>query len=190
MNKAAVRKYYKEKRLALSEKEKLKLDDLLLIQFQQLGFSDIENILTYWPMQQLNEPNVQSINRYLFHSLPYTQFYYPVINSQTNLLDIWLVNDDTTYTANKFGVFEPTNGILANATDVQLVLIPNIICDIYGNRIGYGKGYYDKFLATANNDILKIAINYFEPCEAISDVGPYDVPVDYYVSTTNVYTFE
>lgn len=64
MNKSQIREIYLQKRKALHGPEQLKMDDLLLIQFQQFSFEGIETVLTYWPMPHKAEPNTHLFNGY------------------------------------------------------------------------------------------------------------------------------
>ena len=57
MLKADARKYYRDKRMALTNAERSKLDDLLLIQFQTMKLPFIQTMLSYWPIEENKEPN-------------------------------------------------------------------------------------------------------------------------------------
>ncbi len=70
MTKKELRIKYKAKRLALSENEKMKLDDLLLIQFQKLSFENVQTLLSYEPMPHTAEPQTHLFSRYLQHLIP------------------------------------------------------------------------------------------------------------------------
>ena len=93
MTKQALRKIYKEKRLNISSKDKLKYDDLMLIQFQQFDFGNAESLLTYWPMAHSNEPNTQLFTAYLRHSIPNLQIAYPVVDAITETMNAILINE-------------------------------------------------------------------------------------------------
>ena len=65
MTKKELRQIYKEKRAAIPSKEKLKLDDVLLINFQRLYFEDISTLLSYWAKADAQEPNTHLFSGYL-----------------------------------------------------------------------------------------------------------------------------
>ena len=141
MIKSELRSIYKEKRKAISLADKERWDDLLLIQFQQFDFTVIQTILSYWPLERVNEPNTHLFSRYLQHMLPEIKLCYPVCELSTNDMKALLVNEHTDYQLNGLGIAEPTEGEEINADHIDLVLVPLLICDLQGNRIGFGKGY-------------------------------------------------
>jgi 5-formyltetrahydrofolate cyclo-ligase len=57
-----------------------------------------------------------------------------------------------------------------------------------GNRIGYGKGFYDRFLNTCRKDVIKVGLSIFEAEEKI-DAESFDVPLDFCVTTKQLYAF-
>ena len=61
--------------------------------------------------------------------------------------------------------------------------------DIEGHRVGYGKGYYDRFLKLTNNSTLKIGLSCFDPITKIQDIDDNDVKLDYCVTPKQVHKF-
>ena len=99
MLKKELRQLYKEKRTQLSEQERIKLDDLLLIQFQQLAFEHVINVLTYWPMPDKKEINTYLLTDFLAFRIPGLQLCFPVIDPATNSFKAFAVTDDTRFTS-------------------------------------------------------------------------------------------
>ena len=91
---------------------------------------------------------------------------------------------------NEWGIPEPQDGDLIDSKEIDVVIIPLLISDIFGNRLGYGKGFYDRFLAKCRRDTLFIGINYFEPILQIPDVGEHDLPLDVLVTPNNLFESE
>ena len=58
-----------------------------------------------------------------------------------------------------------------------------------GHRVGYGKGFYDKFLSECKPDAIKIGLSFFEPEELITDVFESDVKLDYCVTPNSIHAF-
>jgi len=78
MHKEEARGIYKEKRRELSAAERAKSDDLMLIQFQRIEFPHIDHLLSYWPIEENNEPNTHLFNEYIEFKNPAITFLYPI----------------------------------------------------------------------------------------------------------------
>src|SRR3954470_22784442 len=109
MTKKELRNLYKQKRQNISSKEKLKLDDLLLIRFQRLYFEDIHVLFTYWPKATAREPNTHLFSGYLRHAIPSLQIAYPVTDSSTYTMHAVSINEETVYHINAYGITEPAS---------------------------------------------------------------------------------
>ena len=109
MTKLELRKLYKQKRVALSPSDRLKLDDLLLIQLQRLSFGDnIHIVMSFWPLENHGEMNTHLYTRYLELTIPGLKVAFPVTNSLANEMKAVLIDDDTAFVENKYGISEPT----------------------------------------------------------------------------------
>jgi 5-formyltetrahydrofolate cyclo-ligase len=189
MIKEDLRKIYKDQRLALPAKDKLKLDDLLLIQFQKLSFEHVQVVLSFWPMEDKGEMDTHLYTRYLTHLIPGVQICYPLIDTATNFMSAIMVDDETAFEENKYGITEPVDGEVIDPQEIDMVLVPLFAFDKNGNRVGYGKGYYDRFLKNCREDVILVGISYFEPVEKIDDTHDYDVPLNFCITPQNLYEF-
>ena len=189
MTKQELRQLYKTKRTELHAKERLKMDDLLLLQFQQLDYSVIQTVLSYWPLANQAEPNTHLFSGYLRHMIPGLILCYPVADTSSNQLTALAIREDTIYHTNALGITEPKEGIVVGPEQVELVLVPLLVCDTKGYRVGYGKGFYDRYLASCREDIIKIGFSYFEPVNQITDTSQFDVPLTYCITPQHIYEF-
>lgn len=189
MTKKELRKIYRDKRLNISSKEKLKLDDLLLIRFQQLYFENVQILLTYWPKATVNEPNTLLFSSYLRHMIPSLLIAYPVCDVFTGTMQAVLINEETIYRDNAFGIKEPSEGEISAPQNIDVVFVPLIIYDTAGYRVGYGRGFYDRYLVQCRADIIKVGFSYFDPVERIEDRDVFDVPLNFCVTPEKVYEF-
>jgi 5-formyltetrahydrofolate cyclo-ligase len=189
MTKAALRKAYLEKRKALTGPERMRMDDLMLIRFQQLDFSGIETVLSYWPMHHQAEPNTVLFSSYLRHLIPSLQLAYPVTKAENFSMDAVRINEDTEYHENHWGILEPDKGQIIDPQQIDLILVPMLICDKKGYRVGYGKGFYDRFLTRCHQYVVCIGLSYFEPVEEITDTDGFDVPLQYCITPQALYEF-
>jgi len=69
------------------------------------------------------------------------------------------------------------------------VLVPLLSFDKKGFRVGYGKGFYDRFLMQCKSDCIKIGLSYFDPIDVIDDADEFDVPLDFCITPQKVYVF-
>src|SRR3954454_4600683 len=119
MLKQDLRKLYKKKRLELSQTEKMKLDDLLLIQLQNLAFGDnIQTLMSYWPLEHHNEMNTLLYTRYLEHTIPGLQVTFPVVDFETLEMQAVLVHEETDFVENQYGIPEPEDGVTVAAEEI------------------------------------------------------------------------
>jgi 5-formyltetrahydrofolate cyclo-ligase len=190
MTKKELRKIYRGKRTALTEKERLRMDDLLLIQFQQLEIPyDVTTLLSYWPLKQHTEVNTHLMTDYLQFRMPGLQIAYPVSDFADHSMKVLLVNDDTDFAVNEYGIAEPVNGVEIDPQELGMVFVPLLAFDEKGYRVGYGKGFYDRFLARCHEDIIKIGFSFFDPIPAITDIDQFDIPLTIGVTPNQMYEF-
>lgn len=99
-------------------------------------------------------------------------------NFETTEMEQILFSDDVRLKTNKWGIPEPENGELISVESIDIVIVPLLISDKKGNRVGYGKGFYDRFLEKCKPNCQFVGINYFEPIEKIEDSNSYDIKLD------------
>lgn len=189
MEKSALRKIYREKRSLLTAKERNKLDDLLLIQFQQLELPPVQYLLSYCPSETHAEPNTYLFSAYLEHMIPGLQLAYPVTDIVNTTMHPMLVDEHTEFHHSPFNIEEPVNGSPIEPTMIDMVFVPMLVCDEQGFRVGFGKGFYDRFLATCRPDVLRIGFSYFPPVATISDTHQFDIPLDVCITPEAVIIF-
>ena len=189
MTKKELRGIYHKKRLELTETEKLKYNDLLLIRFQQLSFENLQLIMSYSPMYEKGEMDTHLFTRYLSHLIPDLQVCYPVMEFNSNMLTPVLIDDETVFTENAYGIAEPVNGLKIPPEQIDMVLVPLLAFDKKGYRVGYGKGFYDRFLKQCRSDITSVGFSYFEAVDRIDDTNQFDVPLNYCITPQKVYEF-
>ena len=83
---------------------------------------------------------------------------------------------------NKMKIPEPVNAMTASIQEVELVLIPLLAADKSGNRIGYGKGYYDRLLNPIKDNVVKVGLNLGTLFDAFSLSEQHDVKLDYCIT--------
>ncbi len=106
-----------------------------------------------------------------------------------NSLENYLLTDNTLFKTSKWGIPEPVDGIVISSKKIDVAFIPLLAFDKKGNRVGYGKGFYDSFLYECRKDVLKIGLSFFNAEEEITDVRAGDIKLDYCITPNRVYSF-
>ena len=189
MTKEQLRKMYKEKRAAISSAQKSKLEDLILIQFQKLDIEIPSLIMTYAPIEKMNEFDPQLITDYCYFKNPSQVLFYPVLQPDSNLMQCVIVNDNTIFEKNKYGIMEPINAMPMFPEEIDLVITPLLAFDVKGNRVGYGKGYYDRFLKECRDDVIIIGFSFFEVEPVVKGIHHFDKKIDYCITPERIYSF-
>lgn len=187
MTKEELRLKYKDLRNQLSDDdiENLSLD--IANQAIQLPIWELTNYHLFLTIANKKEINTE----YLLHLLAGRDK--NIILSKSNFkegtLSNYLLTDNTTIKVNSYGIPEPVDGIEIKETQIDVVFIPLLAYDNKGNRIGYGKGFYDRFLAKCKPDTIKVGVSFFAPEEQIANVSEMDIPLDYCITPNKVYQF-
>jgi len=100
-----------------------------------------------------------------------------------------LLTDNVVIRKNEWNIPEPQNGFPVNDDLIEVVFIPLLAYDESGNRVGYGKGFYDIFLSKCGPDTVKVGLSFFDPEPFISDADVHDVKLDYCVTPNKTINF-
>jgi 5-formyltetrahydrofolate cyclo-ligase len=104
-------------------------------------------------------------------------------------LEHFLLTDQTPLKLNRWGIPEPLSGIALTPQQIEVVFVPLLVFDLRGHRVGYGKGYYDRFLGECPKSTIKVGLSFFDPVSKIEDIDSHDITLDYVVSPREVFVF-
>lgn len=90
---------------------------------------------------------------------------------------------------NRWGIPEPQEGVPTPTEKIDLVLIPLLIFDLSGHRVGYGKGFYDRFLTSVRSDCKKVGLSLYEPVKEIEDTTSGDILMNNCVTPGGFFSF-
>ncbi|GAA5093382.1 5-formyltetrahydrofolate cyclo-ligase [Chryseobacterium ginsengisoli] len=186
MLKAELRKKYMQKRKALSIDEAFLLSEKIFENFIQY-FKPVsgQKVHIFIPIEKFKEIDTQIfINYFLSRNI---KVFVPKI-VDTILISVEIFKD-TKFEINHWNISEPVSNEDSGVLDFDYVITPLLYCDKKGNRVGYGKGFYDGFFESISEETKKIGVNYFNPDENIDDVWENDIPLDYLVTPTDVLSF-
>ena len=99
----------------------------------------------------------------------------------------YIFNEETLLKKNKYGIPEPING-KEFKENIDVIFIPLLAYDKKGNRVGYGKGFYDRFLSNQKNNIIKVGLSFFGPEETV-EKKEFDQSLDYCITPEKVFSF-
>ncbi|MCG2792397.1 MAG: 5-formyltetrahydrofolate cyclo-ligase [Weeksellaceae bacterium] len=185
LTKQELRTIYKAKRMALADDDIRILSKKLLQNFiLQFNPTENQNINLFLSMSKWNEIDTQIFIDYCFEKK--MSVFVPKIRNQTMIsIEIFPHSE---FEINQWGIKEPLSDISSDA-DLDFVLAPLLYCDLFGNRVGYGKGFYDQFFLNNNRIRKKIGLSFFAPQENISDVSATDVKLDALITPNLIYNF-
>lgn len=187
MTKAEARKQYKLKRAELTHNHVEAYSVAIANQLLQLDIWDKEYYHVFLPISAQKEVNTE----YILHVLQGKDKHCIISKSDfsTFKMKSFLLQDNTKIVVNSYGIPEPENGIEIEHSKIQVVFVPLLASDKKGNRVGYGKGFYDRFLQECAPNCLKIGLSFFKPEDQIEDMLPTDVKLDYCVTPDQTFKF-
>jgi len=187
MKKAELRQKYKALRGSLSEAN---IDDKSIAIANQLltlsiwDYSFYHLFLTIETHQEVNTDFILNILSGKDKNIVISKS-----DFKTNTLSNYLLTDATTLKLSAYNIPEPVDGIDISNDKIDVVFVPLLAFDTKGHRVGYGKGFYDNFLASCKPNTIKIGVSFFEAEAEIEDVFENDVTLDYCVTPEKIYTF-
>lgn len=187
MNKKDLRAKYIKLRNELSENEITQLSLDIANNILKLDILDQLYYHIFLPIEEKNEVNTE----FILHLLQGKDKEIVVSSSDFETLEMkhYLLTENTKFRKTKYNIPEPLNGLEVPTNFIDVVFIPLLAFDKNGNRVGYGKGFYDKFLSNCNSNVIKVGLSFFEVETAIDDVSQQDIKLDYCVTPTTNYLF-
>jgi 5-formyltetrahydrofolate cyclo-ligase len=190
MNKKELRKIFVAKRNGLTKGEvQIKSRHICDKFFTSIDLSSIKVLHIFLPIEKNNEPDTQLIIDGVRKDFPHIRITVPRINQQTGLLENVYITQDHLFKKNAWDINEPIEGTITDPGDIDLIVIPLLTFDNQGNRVGYGKGFYDKFLAYCRPDAKRVGISLFDGVERIDDVDGTDQRLHYCITPYRVIEF-
>jgi len=190
MSKQDLRKEYLQKRKALTETEvedfSRKIRDWF---FRSIHVQAYATVHTFLPIRRNNEIDTCLIINTLQKDFA-TDIVIPR-SHEDGTMSHYLLTKDTVFEENKWKISEPSpvGNLRSSVFSIDLVLIPLLCFDKKGYRVGYGKGYYDRFLTECRPDVLKIGLSIFEPIDEIIDVTEFDIKMNYCITPNKIWSF-
>ena len=187
MNKKSLRNLFKKKRQQFSKTELESISKQVRLQLTNEFEFKNKLVNVFLPIERFNEIDLSlfiddiqelggqvCLNKSDFKS-----------NSITPYLYVELSHIQT----NEYGIPEPTEGSEIPLNHIDFVIVPLLTFDQNGHRVGYGKGFYDRFLASFDSNTLFIGVCHFDEPSNIEDLSEQDVPLHYIITPKRIYKF-
>jgi 5-formyltetrahydrofolate cyclo-ligase len=189
MTKQVLRKQFLQQRLALSLQEKHQLTAMMLEQFSGKIFPSIKIALGYLAIEEKNELSSHFFEEMLEINNPDLQVCYPAANAETLSMTVFAADDDLEIGTGPYNIPQPISGNIILPEMIDLIFVPLLAFDKKGFRVGYGKGYYDRFITRCKPTILTVGLSFFDAVETISDTNQFDIPLTHCITPNQVYVF-
>jgi 5-formyltetrahydrofolate cyclo-ligase len=185
MDKNSLRVDYKKQREALTPEEVANKSLQIANQLLSLALWEKNNFHLFLSNHKLKEVDTEYVLTLLQGKDK--EVIVPRMEPNFDLSHI-LLTDATPIKPNSYGIPEPTGGIAVSPATIEVVFVPLLAYDINGNRIGYGKGYYDRFLAQCDPKCNFIGLSFFPPEQSIP-AEETDIKLHYCITPETVYSF-
>jgi 5-formyltetrahydrofolate cyclo-ligase len=197
VTKAEIRKLYKEKRKALTLENCENFNKIIHnLVFSRLAIHRYSPIHLFLPILRNKEPDTRLIINTL------RKDFAPDLYISKSLENGELLHTKfepaTVLETNKWGIEEPKNLTQPLSSEAFfekyqnediLIFVPLLAFDKKGNRVGYGKGYYDKFLQFATQDTTIVGLSLFEPIDLIENTDAFDIKMNFCVTPERVWAW-
>lgn len=194
--KADLRRKALAQRMALTPGDVARRSDKLRENlFRHFPVAEWEWLHLFLPLEKRNEPDTWDTIRLVWGEELPLRIAVPVVQPDGISLKHYELTPDTQLVQNRWGIDEPVPDSI-NAPEVfpaqlDAVLVPLLAVDKTGQRVGYGGGFYDRFLAQCQPGTSFIGLNLLNeaPIRHIADVLPTDVPLTAYITPGRVWHF-
>ncbi len=189
MNKENLRKQFLSKRKNLTYEQLQEKSQAISKQFfQHFNLSKIKKLHIFLPIKKQNEINTWIIIKKIQKNYPHIILIISKSDFKTYNMTSYILDSLTKIVENRLGIPEPVQAKKCHDYTIDMILIPLLCFDKQGFRVGYGKGFYDRFIQKIRPNIIKIGLSLFEPVDKIDNKNNKDLKLDYCVMTKNVLT--
>nr|WP_295929264.1 5-formyltetrahydrofolate cyclo-ligase [uncultured Dyadobacter sp.] len=193
MKKAALRKEFLQKRKEADGRWLIEKNALIAQNLEKYVQENHFNTLhTFLPQLGSREINTSFIIELFRTAFPAMRIAAPYIIPGTREMEHYLITPFTHLITNQWRIPEPdpTNAEKIQPLEIDIVLVPLLAFDRKGYRVGYGGGYYDRFLPKTRPECIKMGLSLFEEVDKIEDIDEFDIPLDACITPERLYDFK
>ena len=194
MTKPELRRAALARRLALTPSEVAQRSDQLCERlFREFPVARWQWLHLFLPLAKRNEPDIWAIIRWVWGEEMPLRLAVPVVQPDGISLKHYELTPDTQLVQSRWGIDEPDPATALEVAPAlfDAVLVPLLAVDKTGQRVGYGGGFYDRFLAQCRPGTAFIGLNVLDeaPTGRIADVLPTDIPLTACITPDGVWRF-
>ncbi len=183
MTRDEIRNHYRELRKELTPEQCIYYSQQIINNFLRNWSFNHKLIHCFLPIHRLKEVDTIPLVKRLKQN---NRVCIPVSNFDKNNMTHKILDETTQFQDNAYGIPEPVSGVDVDVKDIQVVIVPLLAVDQHGNRLGYGKGFYDRFLAECSPETVFIGLTMFDIHEDLTEVDEYDIPLHYVVTPKGI----
>lgn len=140
----------------------------------------------FFPIAKFNEVNTFYIQQLLEQQGKV--LFTSQVNREENRLDTLQLPPDAAFFLDEWGIPVPQESVRVTSMKIQVVFVPLLAYDKFGHRLGFGKGFYDKFLSSLAQPVIKVGLSFFSPEDGLP-CESHDVPLDYCITPDRIWEF-
>jgi 5-formyltetrahydrofolate cyclo-ligase len=145
IDKDTIRKQGKARRADLDRDTRAGFDSRIIARCKaELSWNDYERVMLFLPIERQHEIDLWPLMRWIWAQWPAVEVYVPRVAGDA--MQAVMITPLTRFSENNFGIPEPASGEVLDG-QLDLILTPLLGFDAAGNRVGYGRGYFDRFFA-------------------------------------------
>jgi len=188
MLKSELRKLYLAKQRAFSPAERSEKSTRIADNFfAEFDLSGVRFLHCFIAIDKFNEIDTTLFFQKLWAEFPDVVTVVPRVKMGTSEMESLKFTPQTELVKNIWDIHEPSHDEFVSAAQIDMVLVPGLAFDLSCHRVGYGKGFYDRFLSQCRTDCRKVGLCYGDPVEQITDIHEGDLPVDAVVTPNLIY---
>ena len=187
MKKSELRQTYLARQKAISQEDRLERSEAIADLFiRTFDLERIKLLHSFIPIKKFNEVDTKFIFEKVWRDFPDIQIVVPRVDHKTKEMKSLIFDRDTELVSSAWEIDEPAHDKIVSDKEIDMVLTPGVCFDSTGHRVGYGKGFYDRFLKNCRLDCVKIGLSLFEPVDKIDDLYDGDVAMNFVITPSEV----
>lgn len=186
--KELLRKVCKEKRASLSLEERVLGADLItqrmiawLSRYSRPG-----SVHLYLPIHRLGEVNTLPLLNWFWEKG--WEVFSSVMAGENQGMQTVSLPVGTSFVRDPWGIPIPESPLLSMRSSFDLMILPLLAFDRKGGRLGYGRGHYDRYLASLEKLPFRMGFSYFKPVQTVFP-EIHDIPLEGCMTPDEVYLF-